>query len=1144
MRESELIKTIAESLEDEALAKKTLAQYQSRYQSLERPWDHVTLMYGLGLIYMHFNAYNWAIKAFRETLYVQPSFPKARDIHTRLGLIFKATGHFELSEKHFNLAISDTRPDSGSSSRHELEFHLAHLAEIQGKFKQARDAYERLLQENNLPQQLSANIHRQLGWMYFQTDLDPSTLARNQHHQQQQQSKQQQQTMFTPNQQPVTTHMNRIDAALNYLNIAYRTDNDSKTSYYLGRCFTTIGKFQNAFASYRSVIDREESTADTWCSIGVLYHRQNQLTDALQAYIRAVQFDKQHSVAWMNLGILYESHNQFYDALKCYKHASRSKHTFSDPDSSLRMRINYLQKQIAEVETSLGNSRKLRTPDVLLSLEDLWNLESKTSSEQSPSKDALTSSSNVSRVPALPCSSSNSTQSGDQQLSLKTETKPQITPTTTKSPSDHQRNGLLHRDEKASTTSTTTAPSPSSGHADKIEPTNVDSKPKHLINNTNSIHPNNNTTNQISLLNNDCKISKQQQPQQQQHQPETQASQNFKLMDSQDFNLNQVLTNGASKDSGISSNSSTSAECALIPSQDTELNLSNDLSAEQVIDICKNSPKPRKVDINLLNDEDKPPDAFPRVPPYPPIPSDRLFPSPPCIFLETKKDASSKKLQDCCTDNPISIVRSMASVLKLDLGLFSTKTLVESNSDHQVDIISHVFQPNNGENLDPVEDKRGSQNLWSCKRTKSSTTISNYASYQVGSFRESLIEERENKAAGSKTTPKDCETDSNESSSMHAKKPNLNGHSSTQTNDNSNLNNNQSSSNSKGGPPVKKLKRDPLKVRMVKYADQMDLSDEKKWRPQLNELYKLPNFVKFVSASNMLTHIGAIIPGVNTITMGMHVPGSRILGNRTPNRFCSVNLNVGPGDYEWCAISEKHSEALSRLCNKNSFEMEESDWWPKLGDLQKYNIPIFRFSQRPGDLVWINSGTIYWINATGWSNNIHWNVGPLCAKQYKQASESIELNKLLYRRSDVPMVQLTWNIVMNINIIADEELHHYIVNVLRRSLRYCAIIAELVEQSKIRLSPASEEPGPRDAKHCSLCECEVFNVVFRRKGDSDTRIHCIECARRFDPHLESYEAQREYDIRYLMELYDNFIANRRKFQAHQKRLIERNQLIE
>lgn len=56
-------------------------------------------------------------------------------------------------------------------------------------------------------------------------------------------------------------------------------------------------------------------------------------------------------------------------------------------------------------------------------------------------------------------------------------------------------------------------------------------------------------------------------------------------------------------------------------------------------------------------------------------------------------------------------------------------------------------------------------------------------------------------------------------------------------------------------------------------------------------------------------------------------------------------------------------------------------WWPVLEDLYKANIPVYRFIQRPGDLVWINAGTVHWVQAVGWCNNIAWNVGPLSGKE-------------------------------------------------------------------------------------------------------------------------------------------------------------------
>lgn len=65
------------------------------------------------------------------------------------------------------------------------------------------------------------------------------------------------------------------------------------------------------------------------------------------------------------------------------------------------------------------------------------------------------------------------------------------------------------------------------------------------------------------------------------------------------------------------------------------------------------------------------------------------------------------------------------------------------------------------------------------------------------------------------------------------------------------------------------------------------------------------------------------------------------------------------------------------LCLRHGVDYLTGSWWPVLEDLYSSNIPVYRFIQRPGDLVWINAGTVHWVQAVGWCNNIAWNVGPL-----------------------------------------------------------------------------------------------------------------------------------------------------------------------
>ncbi|XP_076857474.1 lysine-specific demethylase 6A-like isoform X2 [Brachyhypopomus gauderio] len=93
---------------------KALSAYQ-RYYSLQSDyWKNAAFLYGLGLVYFHYNAFQWpvqptsseahsgqrrAIKAFQEVLYIEPSFSRAKEIHLRLGLMFKVNTDFESSLK-------------------------------------------------------------------------------------------------------------------------------------------------------------------------------------------------------------------------------------------------------------------------------------------------------------------------------------------------------------------------------------------------------------------------------------------------------------------------------------------------------------------------------------------------------------------------------------------------------------------------------------------------------------------------------------------------------------------------------------------------------------------------------------------------------------------------------------------------------------------------------------------------------------------------------------------------------------------------------------------------------------------------------------------------------------------------------------
>ncbi|TSV15222.1 Lysine-specific demethylase 6B [Bagarius yarrelli] len=122
------------------------------------------------------------------------------------------------------------------------------------------------------------------------------------------------------------------------------------------------------------------------------------------------------------------------------------------------------------------------------------------------------------------------------------------------------------------------------------------------------------------------------------------------------------------------------------------------------------------------------------------IPRDKLNPPTPSIYLESKRDAFSPVLLQFCTDpkNPVTVIRGLAGSLRLNLGLFSTKSLVEANADHTVEVRTQVQQP-----ADENWNTSGSAQTWPCESSRSHTTISKYAQYQASSFQESLQEEKD-----------------------------------------------------------------------------------------------------------------------------------------------------------------------------------------------------------------------------------------------------------------------------------------------------------------------------------------------------------------------------------------------------------------
>ncbi|TKS66319.1 Lysine-specific demethylase 6A [Collichthys lucidus] len=1339
--------------------------------------ENAAFLYGLGMVYFHYNAFQWAIKAFQEVLYIDPGFSRAKEIHLRLGLMFKVNTDYESSLKHFQLALIDSNPCTLSKA--EIQFHIAHLYEIQKRYRAAKEAYESLLQTEELPAQVKATTLQQLGWMHHTVEQLGDRASRDSY-------------------------------AIQCLQKSLEADpNSGQSWYFLGRCYSSIGKVQDAFISYRQSIDKSEASADTWCSIGVLYQQQNQPMDALQAYICAVQLDHSHAAAWMDLGTLYESCNQPHDAIKCYINATRSKGCTNT--TALAHRIKCLQAQLSNPQLSSLQGKSKMLPLI----EEAWSLPipaeltsrqgglssapqqackpnhsaegggsgqslpphvgplgqvedqscpAKRRRASSPSKgDSWASNSAQQPVPnwylspqklqVLEQLRSNRASLKPPQLQMLGQLEAQLTmmqqhqqqmrqnatggqvrpslpngPTTNSlpspSPSLHPTRphlGPPHRplcppqplangpvgagthghsdplpvggNSSSNNQSGPTATGPN-GDVPYLQPAGSggdaallphtctstqtqDATPRqalHLnssqglqkgsvphatgstsegtlshpqtLNSTAPMHPNN----QVGHSTNAPSPRQQQQQQQAAHNhlpsppslphsstsggaaPGASATKDSNTAAAlataaaslgnggsegktpspsaadgkaeqagrpsqshtlggrwQDDGRGKGPEEGEGPSEGTASTASTTPEShkkvnnihpAVLPStphaqgssaasspisamstatpspkssehtqtgahspaattttttttaaaaatatattttsstapavngngkggisEDSQSPLKAEPptvaslkatpphghssssssssssisiypSSTDVLKACRNLGRNGLSNSSILLDKCPPPRLPP--PPSPALPKDKLNPPTPSIYLENKRDAFFPPLHQFCTNpsNPVTVIRGLAGALKLDLGLFSTKTLVEANPDHLVEVWTQLAQPAD-ENWDPS----GVKKMWRCESARAHTTIAKYAQYQAASFQESLREENEKKAL---KEPSDTEPASAES--------------------------------------VARKRRGPLKH--IKFGTNIDVSDERKWKQQLQELSKLPAFARVVSAGNLLSHVGHTILGMNTVQLYMKVPGSRIAGHQEHNNFCAVNINIGPGDCEWFAVPEPYWGVMSNFCENNNINFLMGSWWPNLEDLYEADVPVYRFIQRPGDLVWLNTGTVHWVQAIGWCNNIAWNVGPLTAHQYKLAVERYEWNKLQSVKSMVPMVHLSWNMARNIKV-SDHKLFEMIKYCLLRTLKQCQWVKEA-------LTSAGKEtvlrPRTRDepAHYCTICEVEVFNLLFVRRellSKKQYVVHCQDCARKGNATLDDFVVLEQHRMDDLMQVYDQF----------------------
>ena len=129
--------------------------------------------------------------------------------------------------------------------------------------------------------------------------------------------------------------------------------------------------------------------------------------------------------------------------------------------------------------------------------------------------------------------------------------------------------------------------------------------------------------------------------------------------------------------------------------------ISTSMSSSEIISCCERvGPGEAAISTSVLADQ-----AFVPRPKrrheLPKLSPEQLLPATPSVHVKTKAEAFSPQLLEWCLQRPITVIRGMAQACDIDLGLYTTKTLAQTNPNHPVEIRSQLEQ-NSDENWDPT----------------------------------------------------------------------------------------------------------------------------------------------------------------------------------------------------------------------------------------------------------------------------------------------------------------------------------------------------------------------------------------------------------------------------------------------------------
>ncbi|EGT40520.1 hypothetical protein CAEBREN_16363 [Caenorhabditis brenneri] len=230
-----------------------------------------------------------------------------------------------------------------------------------------------------------------------------------------------------------------------------------------------------------------------------------------------------------------------------------------------------------------------------------------------------------------------------------------------------------------------------------------------------------------------------------------------------------------------------------------------------------------------------------------------------------------------------------------------------------------------------------------------------------------------------------------------------------------------------------------------------------------------------------------LILGVNTIQIYLKGPGCRTFAHWENSGLASININIGPDDCIWFAISLKYAADVEFLLCQNGIKQDIIPVWPLEEVLRKNGIPFYKFVQKPGQGVHISVGTYHWVQSTGNCTNISWNVLEDSLAQMAALALFhdffVELNNAIV----LPVECIFWECAEQ-KKNAGGDFAKLVKKFLIRSLGHCAWELEMAQSLGFTLCGNDQLPRSSNDHQddCQFFRCReknctqnpIFNIIY------------------------------------------------------------------